>query len=275
MMHVSLNAHRILDYLPRNSLPYMPGKIKSQFIFQVHNDRKHYCSPECFDTSFNDYICTLSPESNNLSKSFEAFTELEDEWSELLPSVPPELLLRALCLEVLAVNPKLEYRPNALPLRKKLRVLTKFKASTDNLNEFEELFGGFSDLVQVMLKPVMPFSISPETIKDSVQRILANAIHFHLNSPRPIDIYLAAASKDEKERSAIDKVEADLINSGSGNIKAIWHPSIVCLYENISSLKKSHEGNAAVSMSDISSSQVDLVAVRDIARGEEILLHIN
>lgn len=272
MKHVSMNAHNVLDFLPKTALPHLPGKLHSQFIFQIHKDRKFFCDPNCFEASFNNHLNALSPESKNISRDYDLFLEAENEWSEYLPTVPAELILKAVCLEVRLVNPKLEYKNHKLNIRKKLKILSPFKPSSVSLDEFDPMFEEFSNMVNVILKPVLPFQVSKDTIKDSVNRVLEHGVHLHLNSPRPIEPYLATAASTKQDAEIINKVEEKFITSGSGNIKTIWHPTMVGLYENLSTLKRSSKGNAEISFEQCYTNQLELIATRNIQSGEEITL---
>lgn len=273
MKHISVHRDNILDFLPESAAPFLPKRSNSQFAFQINDERKVYCSAECFDHSFRNYIEVLSPFSESIKKPYEQYKAIEEQWSEFLPIVPLEMIFKAICLEILNLNPNLNSVADRSQLKdkNKLKCLSSYSHSQVSVDPMKELIISVTAVANKIFRPFCPFVITEHTIKDAISRLANNCIYFNLASPSPIEIYLASSvvrSKEDVEK--INKIEDQLILNGNGNIKSIWHPTGFGLYENISILKRTDDYNASILYNE--THQVELIACRTIERNEEITI---
>lgn len=212
-----LNIHhdKVRPFLPPSATPFLPKRYPELYNYQFsEGSRHHYCSAECLDESFmNTFQLTdATARSSSLKQALKQFQQLETEWSTFLPTVPPQMVLKAICMEIKATNPKMkEYhsrggnKPIPRTPKQRLKVLEQFKPTRKNMADIGPLCEQLADYVNVVLLDYSPFHVETKLILDTVKRIYENhqTIVLNVREEKTLEKYLDHLYGEECESPSL------------------------------------------------------------------------
>lgn len=266
--------------------------------------RHHFCSAECLDDSYMNYFQLIDGASrvNMMKKMVQQRQQIESEWCTALPTIPPELVLKAIALEIKTSNPKMrEYharggnKPFAVRTPKnKLKVLESYKPTKRPL-EIDAHCAHLAEFASTLLLDYSPFNIDPPLIVDTVRRLwdVHQTIVLNVPDDKTLDYYMAngssesttpgsstsdPASRDGDIKIGLSKDDRAMLNtsdkeikvSGAGDLHLVWQPVASAVYTGQAYINHSCIPNIHYSTIDNHSHQLDVVAARPISAGEQL-----
>lgn len=269
--------------------------------------RHHYCSAECLDSAYMNFFQLVDqPSRKGLMKGLaQQRTKIEADWCTALPTIPPELVLKAITTEILTANPNLKPFAKSVAYngiarqpvgtrtpKHKLKVLEQFKPTKRDMSEIEPLCTDLADYASSLLLDYSPFLIDARLIYDTIKRLWDAHQTIVMNVPggKTLDHYISnggtateasetdnAVSETEKliklskeDRAMLDESNKEIKVSGAGDLHIVWHPVASAVYTGQSYINHSCSPNIYYSTIDNHTHQLDVVAARPIEAGEEL-----
>lgn len=294
----------MLPFLPTSAEPYLPHRHGELYNFQVGEGmRHHFCSAECLDESFMGLFQLIDGPARGaiMKKLAQQRTAVETQWCTALPTIPPDLVLKAIALEIRTSNPKMrDYHSRnghkAFGVRtpkQKLKVLEAFKPTKRAL-EIDAECAQLAELASSLLLDYSPFNIDATLVKDTVKRLWDVHQTIVLNVPenKTLDHYMThgktideTASQDpnsktqggevhiglsKEDRAMLNASNKEIKISGAGDLHLVWQPVASAVYTGQAHINHSCVPNVHYSTIDNHSHQIDVVAARPISAGEQI-----
>lgn len=285
--------------------------------------RHHFCSAECLDHGYMNYFQLIDIESRAglMEKLVKQKQALDADWGTVLPTIPPELILKAIAMEILASNPKLRTyhsRPGSRAFaertsKHKLKVLEAFKPTKRRL-EIDQQCAHLAEYASRLLLDYSPFNIDQRLVLDTAKRLwdVHQTIVLNVPEDKTLDNYIANGSSTPSlsDTSAsngsnsstvsatngnqispngsnddaaqikigLSKEDRDLLNlsdkeikvAGAGDLHLVWQPVASAVYTGQAHINHSCVPNVHYSTIDNHIHQLDVVAARPIAAGEQI-----
>lgn len=326
-----LNIHhkQVAGFLPPSATPYLPKRYPHIYNYQLAEGfRYHYCSAECLGNGYTHFhqLIDAHARTNMWPDLVVQKERIESDWSVILPTVPPDMIIRAICLEIEATNPKLNpfhsrsssldhgdnkrhkasdtkhtksggreerskldkssssraSREAALSKRtpkQRLKILEQFKPSKKSLEELIPLSELLAEYVSLLLLDYAPFNIEPPLIMDIARRIYNNhhtivlGVHDDKNLAKYMENFpriVREGTTEQKEKKMLEDSDKELRASGAGGLPLLWHPVASALYSAQGLINHSCSPNVYYSTIHHDVHNIDVIAARSIATGEEI-----
>jgi len=204
---------------------------------------------------------------------------MDSEWCTALPTIPPELVLKTLAMEIRALNPKLrafhsrDGRPasNRTP-KQRLKILESFKPTKRSMADVQPLCEEMADYASLMLLDFSPFNIESTLILDTIKRLMDHhqVIVLNVHQDKSLERYMASDSITREDKQLMEESDKEIKVSGAGDLHLAWHPVASAVYTAQSLLNHSCAPNVYYSTINNSSHQMDVIAATPIAAGQEI-----
>jgi hypothetical protein len=276
-----LHHKNVVPFLPDSAFPHLPKRFPQVFNYQLaEGSRHHFCSSECLDHKYNHYFDLIDApaRSSLLPELLKQKQQLDSEWSSSLPTVPPEMVIQAICLEIEATNPRhRQYharngKPHGIRTPKhKLKILEDFKPTNKSMADIEPLCQPLANYISNLLLDFSPFNVDGKLVLDIVKRIFDNhqTIVLDVNEGKSFEKYAAQVNSID-DKAFLDKSERELKVAGAGDLHLVWHPVVSALFTAQSLVNHSCSPNVYYSTISHDTPQLDVIASRDILPGEEI-----
>lgn len=279
---LNLHHHNVVPFFPKDVSPHLPKRYPELYNYQLgEGDRHHYCSAECLDQAYMNFFQLIdgSARARMMKELVSKKKSLDSEWCTALPTIPPDLVLKALAMEILALNPKLrpyhsrDGKPTSSRTPKqKLKVLESFKPTKRSMVDLGPLCEMLAQYANTLLMDFSPFEIDSNLILDTIKRIMDHhqVIVINVHQGMSLEKYMASGSLTQEDVALMEQSDKEIKVSGAGDLHLAWHPVASAVYTAQSLLNHSCTPNVYYSTMNNMTHQLDVVATRPIAVGEEI-----
>lgn len=278
-----MHHKKVAPFFPTNAEPFFPRRYPQLYNYpHLEGFKYHYCSAECLDHDYTHFFQFIdAPTRAKMAQELSQRKQrIDSEWCTALPTIPPDLILKAICLEIQTLNPKMRAfhsragnrPPSARTPKSRLKILEAFKPTKRSMADIAPLCDEMAHYVKDLLLDYSPFYVDANLILDTVKRLLDyhQTIVLNVHQGKSIEAYMASSIITEEDKKFLSQSDQEIRVAGAGDIHLTWHPVVSAVYTAQSLINHSCVPNVYYSTSGNETHRLDVVAARPIAMGEEI-----
>jgi hypothetical protein len=280
---LNLHLKKVLPFFPTNVTPHLPRRYPQVYNYpHMEGSKHHFCSAECLDHTYMDFYQLIEgpPRASIAAELAQRKQRIDSEWCVALPTIPPDLVIKAICLEIKATNQKLRafhHRsgnkpPFARTPKNRLKVLENFRPTKRSMIDIEPLCKSLAEYLTDLLLDFSPFAIDSSLVLDTIKRLLDyhQTIVLNVHEEKSIERYMASDDITSEDKKMLNESDKEIRVSGAGDIHLTWHPVASALYTAQSLINHSCTPNVFYQTITNHTHQLDVIAARSIAPGEQI-----